>query len=40
MPNTMKNLMKNDPKFKVSDHIRVSKYENIFDKGYAPNWSE
>ena len=29
-----------DPKFKVSDHARISKYKNIFAKGYAPNWSE
>ena len=29
-----------DPKFKVSDHVRISKYKNIFAKGYAPNWSE
>ena len=29
-----------DPKFKISDHIRISKYKNIFAKGYMPNWSE
>ena len=29
-----------DPKFKVSDHVRISKYKNIFAKRYAPNWSE
>ena len=29
-----------DPKFKVGDHIRISKYKNIFAKGYTPNWSE
>ena len=29
-----------DPKFKVRDNVRVSKYKNIFAKGYAPNWSE
>ena len=28
------------PKFKVDDHIRISKYKNIFAKGYTPNWSE
>ena len=28
------------PKFKVGYHIRISKYKNIFDKGYTPNWSE
>ena len=29
-----------DPKFKVNDHARISKYKNIFAIGYAPNWSE
>ena len=29
-----------DPKFKVGDHFRISKYKNIFAKGYTPNWSE
>ena len=29
-----------DPKFKVGDHVRISKYKHIFAKGYAPNWSE
>ena len=29
-----------DPKFKVNDHVRISKYKNIFAKGYGPNWSE
>ena len=29
-----------DPKFKVKVHVRISKYKNIFAKGYAPNWSE
>ena len=29
-----------DPKFKVSDHVRISKYKNIFAQGYTPNWSE
>ena len=31
---------KKDPKFKVSDHIKISKYKNIFAKAYTPNWSE
>ena len=31
---------KKDPKFKIGDHIRISKYKNIFAKGYIPNWSE
>ena len=28
-----------DPKFKVGDNVRISKYKNIFAKGYMPNWS-
>ena len=28
------------PKFKVADHVRISKYENIFAKVYTSNWSE
>ena len=31
---------KKDPKFKVNDHVKISKYKNIFAKGYVPNWSE
>ena len=31
---------KKDPKFKVGDYVRISKYKNIFSKGYAPSWSE
>ena len=29
-----------DPKFKVGDHVRISKHRNIFAKGYTPNWPE
>ena len=35
-----RNFNKKDPKFKVGDHVRISKYKSIFAKGYAPNWSE
>ena len=28
-----------DSKFKVVDRVRISRYKNIFAKGYAPNWS-
>ena len=35
-----KEVNDNDPKFKVGDHVRISKCKNIFAKGYAPNWSE
>ena len=29
-----------DLKFKAGDHVIISKYKNIFAKGYTPNWSE
>ena len=29
-----------DPKFKVGDHVRISKYKNIFAECYTQNWSE
>ena len=35
-----KQVYDNDPIFKVGDHVRISKYKNIFAKGYTPNWSE
>ena len=28
-----------DAKFKIGDHIKISKDKNVFAKGYAPNWS-
>ena len=28
------------PKFKIGDHVRVSKYKNVFAKVYTQNWSE
>ena len=28
-----------DSKFKVGYRVRISRYKNIFAKGYAPNWS-
>ena len=28
-----------NPKFKVSELVRTSKYKKIFAKGYVPNWS-
>ena len=31
---------KKGPKFKANDHVRISKYKNIFAKGYVPNWPE
>ena len=38
--NTSKEINNKDPKFKVGDYVRISKYKNIFAKGYIPNWSE
>ena len=35
-----KEINDKDPKFKVGDHVRISKYKNIFAEGYTPNWSE
>ena len=29
-----------DPKFKVGDLLRISKYKNILARGYIQNWSE
>ena len=28
-----------DSRFKVGDSVRISKFKNIFAKGYAPSWS-
>ena len=28
-----------DPKFRISDQVRILKYKNIFAKGYMPSWS-
>ena len=33
------NFNREDPKFKVGDNVRITKYRNIFAKGYTPNWS-
>ena len=38
--NTAKETNNKDPKFKVGDRVRISKYKNIFAKDYTPNWSE
>ena len=32
-----KEINNKDPKFKVDDYVRISKYKNIFAKGYMPN---
>lgn len=28
------------PKFNVGDHVRITKYKHIFQKGYESNWSD
>ena len=38
--NSTKEVNDKDPKFKVGDHVRISKFKNNFAKGYTPNWSE
>ena len=38
--NFVKEINDKDPKLKVGDHVRISKYKNVFTKGYMPNWSE
>ena len=35
-----KEVNDNDPKFKVGDDVKISKYKNSFVKVYTPNWSE
>ena len=31
---------KEDPKFKIGNHVGISKYKNIFAKDFTPNFSE
>ena len=38
--NTGDEVNDKDPKFKVGDNVRISKYKNVFAKDYTPNWSE
>ena len=32
-------IIKKDSRFNVGDRVRISKFKNIFAKGYIPNWS-
>lgn len=34
-----KEIASKTPKFKVNDLVRVSKFKNVFSKGYTPTWS-
>ena len=38
--NSSKEINDEDPKFKIRDIVRISKYKNIFAKSYVPNWPE
>ena len=38
--NSGKEINDKDHKFKVGDHVRISKYKNILAKDHVPNWSE
>ena len=38
--NIDKEVNDKNPKFKIGDHVRISKCKTIFAKGYTPNWSE
>ena len=35
-----KEINDENSKFKIGDIVRISKYKNIFSKGYTSNWSE
>ena len=37
--NSRKEINDKDPKFKIGNTGRISKYKNLFAKGYVPNWS-
>ena len=38
--NSSKAINDKDPKFKIGDIVRISKYKNVFAKGFTPNCSE
>ena len=35
-----KEINDEDPKFKIGDLVKISKYKYVFAKGFVPNWSE
>ena len=35
-----KEINDKNPKFKIGNNVRISKYKNIFAKAYSRNWSE
>ena len=38
--NSSKEINDKDPKLKIGNIVRISKYKSNFAKGYVPNWSE
>ena len=38
--NSSKDINGKNPKFKIGDIVKISKYKIIFAKSYGPNWSE
>ena len=38
--NSSKEINDKDPKYKIGDIVRISKYKNTFAKSYTPNFSE
>ena len=38
--NIGKEVNNNNPKFQLGDHVRISKYKNVFAEGSTPNCSE
>ena len=38
--NSSKEINDKGPKYKIGDIVRISKYKNIFVKGYVPNQSK
>ena len=37
---SIKEVNDKHPKFKVSDHVRITEYKSTFAKEYTPNWPE
>ena len=35
-----KEINNKDPKFKIGDIVRISKYKNVCEKGYTVDWSQ
>ena len=38
--NSGKEINDKDPKFKIGNHVRISKYKNIFANVNVPSWPE